>query len=59
MTFSIFNPAGEKCEAWMDFSNTSYLPIVWFFSPVNCSGFELAELTVPEEVPDGDAFLTW
>ncbi len=56
---SIENPQGRLCEATLTFSNPDFRPVHFDFHPLKCLGFQEAVITVPQEVPNGDAFILW
>ncbi|KAF8847341.1 hypothetical protein BDZ45DRAFT_754998 [Acephala macrosclerotiorum] len=50
---------GMRCEATVLFSNVSFLPLHVDFQGVSCLGFQLANFTLPAQVPNGEAFILW
>ncbi|KAM4061086.1 hypothetical protein HRG_012983 [Hirsutella rhossiliensis] len=52
-------PAQTRCEASLQFADPSFLPIHYNFTTIECGGQRFATFTVPEEVPNGDAYAIW
>ena len=50
---------GRLCEATLTFQNPDFLLVHFDFKPLTCLGFQQAEITIPQEVPNGDAFILW
>ncbi|KAG4425798.1 hypothetical protein IFR04_001005 [Cadophora malorum] len=50
---------GKRCEATLAFSNPDFFPVRFDFKAIECPGYEEAEFRVPQEVPNGDAFILW
>ena len=48
-----------RCEATVEFSNRTFLPITWIFSSIGCADSQVAQFTLPLGVPVGPAILTW
>ena len=55
----IYNASGKRCEAELAFDDSDFFPVRFHFDAVECPGSQIAEFTVPAEVPVGDAFVTW
>lgn len=58
-SFSFENVSNHPCQATVAFSDLDFLPIVYKFKTIPCSGVEVASFPVPKAVPNGDAFITW
>src|SRR5580700_6411240 len=50
------NPLGKRCDATITFQNPDFRPLHFGFESLKCSGFQQAEITIPLEVPNGDAY---
>lgn len=59
VTARVYNPLAERCEAVLRFDDTTFLSLAWSFAPMSCVGSEILEITVPQGVPNGDAYITW
>ncbi|KAI0836094.1 hypothetical protein F5Y06DRAFT_109216 [Hypoxylon sp. FL0890] len=55
----IDNPFGRRCQATLGFTDTDFFPITFDFEPRNCTGFQLAQFTIPQSSPNGDAYVLW
>ncbi|KAK2756591.1 hypothetical protein CKAH01_17171 [Colletotrichum kahawae] len=51
----IDNPWAGRCTATLRFADSEFLPINWSFDAIQCADFELAQLSVPVDLPNGDA----
>ena len=52
-------PSSRRCRADLHFDDTTYLALSWTFASIGCFGQETVTFTVPEGVPNGDAYITW
>ncbi|KAK1657728.1 hypothetical protein BDP55DRAFT_734656 [Colletotrichum godetiae] len=55
----IDNPWGGRCTATLRLTDSEFLPINWSFEAIQCTDFELAQLSVPVDLPNGDAYIIW
>ncbi|KFY04138.1 hypothetical protein V491_09461 [Pseudogymnoascus sp. VKM F-3775] len=56
---SVWNPIGRTCQATLSFADDNFLPVHFNTRPNICPGAQQMELTIPMEVPNGEAFLSW
>ena len=56
---SISNPLAKGCEATLRSVTEAFLPITYLFDRRTCLGPQVAELTIPNEAPNGTALLFW
>ncbi|KFZ09479.1 hypothetical protein V501_05563 [Pseudogymnoascus sp. VKM F-4519 (FW-2642)] len=56
---SVWNPIGRSCQATLSFADDNFLPVHFDTRPNTCPGAQQMELTIPNEVPNGEAFLSW
>ncbi|KFY50564.1 hypothetical protein V495_00173 [Pseudogymnoascus sp. VKM F-4514 (FW-929)] len=56
---SVWNPIGRSCQATLSFADDNFLPVHFDTRPNTCLGAQLMELTIPNEIPNGEAFLSW
>jgi hypothetical protein len=59
MSATFDNPLGKRCDATLTFQNSDFRPIHFGFESLNCIGFQHAEIIIPLEVPNGDAYILW
>lgn len=62
--YRVDNPQGRPCEATLIFSDQDFLPVSFGLQPMKsqpmeCSGFQQAEISVPPEAPNGDVTVIW
>ncbi|GJD05413.1 hypothetical protein ColKHC_14238 [Colletotrichum higginsianum] len=55
----IDNPWAGRCTANLRFADSEFLPINWSFNAIQCADFELAQLSVPVDLPNGDSYIIW
>ncbi|OBR02060.1 hypothetical protein CH63R_14632 [Colletotrichum higginsianum IMI 349063] len=51
----IDNPWAGCCTATLRFADSEFLPINWSFDAIQCADFELAQLSVLVDLPNGDS----
>lgn len=56
---TVDNPQGRPCEAMLVFSDQDFLPVSFDLQPMECLGFQQAEISVPLEAPNGDVTVLW
>jgi hypothetical protein len=56
---SIENTIRGPCELVLLFSDDDFVPITFAIEPIACSASQLAEISIPFEVPNGSATLLW
>ncbi|KAL6913371.1 hypothetical protein FSST1_011131 [Fusarium sambucinum] len=58
LSMKIRNAFGARCSAELVFANE--LPsMTWYFEPAECVGSQLAQFSIPFDVPNGNAYITW
>ncbi|KAJ9155547.1 hypothetical protein NKR23_g2117 [Pleurostoma richardsiae] len=56
---TIDNLLDRPCEAIVTFSDPDFLPVVYFFDSIPCTGREIASFVMPPGVPSGNASIIW
>jgi hypothetical protein len=58
---SVDNPHNKPCLATLVFSNEDFLPVTFDLPPpvLTCIGSQQARITVPSQIPNGDASILW
>lgn len=49
----------RRCEATIQFSDPSFLPMSYSFESVPCDGLQINVFTIPDGVPNGEAVVIW
>lgn len=59
MSARVENAWNRRCQAILEFEDTTFLPITWSFPSFDCPGTEEMQFTIPLGVPNGEALVTW
>jgi hypothetical protein len=58
LSFKTRNTFGARCSAELTFIDDNP-SMTWYFEAAECAGLQLAQLSVPLDVPNGIAYITW
>ena len=56
---SVINPAGNACQAVLEYQSEGFLPSTFALTPIACDGFQQARVDLPQAIPNGHALITW
>ena len=56
---SVENDQGQPCLATLAFSNDEFLPVTFDLQPTACLGYQLAEISIPADAPNGNVSVLW
>ncbi|KAI0163878.1 hypothetical protein GGR57DRAFT_268622 [Xylariaceae sp. FL1272] len=49
----------QQCIATTEFASIDFLPVTYSFTNFSCPGSHVASFVLPEDVPNGEAIITW